>query len=57
MFGALPAALTYYWRMKMPETARYTALVAKNIKQATQDIVCQTSWSSPPWMYLHMVLA
>lgn len=24
MFGALPAALTYYWRMKMPETARYT---------------------------------
>ncbi|CAN7027926.1 unnamed protein product [Brassica oleracea var. botrytis] len=38
MFGALPAALTYYWRMKMPETARYTALVAKNIKQATQDM-------------------
>ncbi|KAL2463599.1 putative inorganic phosphate transporter 1-7 [Forsythia ovata] len=34
MFGALPAALTYYWRMKMPETARYTALVAKNAKQA-----------------------
>nr|VDD30121.1 unnamed protein product [Brassica oleracea] len=26
MFGALPAVLTYYWRMKMPETARYTAL-------------------------------
>ncbi|MCI76697.1 hypothetical protein A2U01_0097967, partial [Trifolium medium] len=21
MFGAVPAALTYYWRMKMPETA------------------------------------
>ncbi|KAG2276875.1 hypothetical protein Bca52824_059430 [Brassica carinata] len=38
MFGALPAVLTYYWRMKMPETARYTALVAKNIKQATQDM-------------------
>ncbi|KAH0868956.1 hypothetical protein HID58_075978 [Brassica napus] len=38
MFGALPAALTYYWRMKMPETARYTALVAKNIKQATQEM-------------------
>ncbi|VYS69144.1 unnamed protein product [Arabidopsis thaliana] len=38
MFGALPAALTYYWRMKMPETARYTALVAKNIKQATADM-------------------
>ncbi|WZZ87108.1 hypothetical protein YC2023_115687 [Brassica napus] len=35
---AMQAALTYYWRMKMPETARYTALVAKNIKQATQDM-------------------
>lgn len=23
MFGAVPAAMTYYWRMKMPETARY----------------------------------
>ncbi|MCI39082.1 phosphate transporter, partial [Trifolium medium] len=38
MVGALPAALTYYWRMKMPETARYTALVAKNAKQATADM-------------------
>ncbi|KAF8014393.1 hypothetical protein BT93_H0275 [Corymbia citriodora subsp. variegata] len=38
MFGAVPAALTYYWRMKMPETARYTALVAKNAKQATADM-------------------
>nr|AAB81346.1 phosphate transporter [Medicago truncatula] len=38
MFGALPAALTYYWRMKMPETARYTALVAKNAKQAAADM-------------------
>ncbi|KAF8392207.1 hypothetical protein HHK36_022549 [Tetracentron sinense] len=38
MFGALPAALTYYWRMKMPETARYTALVAKNAKQAAMDM-------------------
>ncbi|KAK1257792.1 Inorganic phosphate transporter 1-4 [Acorus gramineus] len=38
MFGALPAALTYYWRMKMPETARYTALVAKNAKQAATDM-------------------
>ncbi|KAK7396434.1 hypothetical protein VNO78_17437 [Psophocarpus tetragonolobus] len=36
--GALPAALTYYWRMKMPETARYTALVAKNTKQAAADM-------------------
>lgn len=33
MFGAIPALMTYYWRMKMPETARYTALVAKNAKQ------------------------
>lgn len=38
MVGALPAALTYYWRMKMPETARYTALVAKNTKQAVSDM-------------------
>ncbi|XAR48970.1 Phosphate-transporting ATPase [Bertholletia excelsa] len=38
MIGALPAALTYYWRMKMPETARYTALVAKNAKQAAADM-------------------
>ncbi|KQJ81733.1 probable inorganic phosphate transporter 1-4 [Brachypodium distachyon] len=38
MFGAVPALLTYYWRMKMPETARYTALVAKNNKQATADM-------------------
>jgi PHS family inorganic phosphate transporter-like MFS transporter len=38
MLGALPAALTYYWHTKMPETARYTALVAKNAKQATADM-------------------
>ncbi|XP_078427611.1 inorganic phosphate transporter 1-6-like [Wolffia australiana] len=38
MVGALPAVLTYYWRMKMPETARYTALVAKNADQATADM-------------------
>ncbi|CAI9781266.1 unnamed protein product [Fraxinus pennsylvanica] len=36
--GALPALLTYYWRLKMPETARYTALVAKNMKQAAADM-------------------
>lgn len=24
MFGAVPAAATYYYRMKMPETARFT---------------------------------
>ncbi|KAD6120076.1 hypothetical protein R6Q59_001607 [Mikania micrantha] len=38
MFGAIPAALTYYWRMKMPETARYTALVAKNAEKAAKDM-------------------
>uniref|UniRef100_A0A0E0K8V1 H(+)/Pi cotransporter n=1 Tax=Oryza punctata TaxID=4537 RepID=A0A0E0K8V1_ORYPU len=38
MFGTVPAALTYYWRMKMPETARYTALIARNAKQAAADM-------------------
>ncbi|XP_020593682.1 probable inorganic phosphate transporter 1-4 [Phalaenopsis equestris] len=38
MFGSVPALLTYYWRMKMPETARYTALVAHNAKQAASDM-------------------
>ncbi|KAL6650429.1 hypothetical protein ACP70R_009354 [Stipagrostis hirtigluma subsp. patula] len=38
MFGAIPAVLTYYWRMKMPETARYTALIAMNAKQAASDM-------------------
>ncbi|KAF9607575.1 hypothetical protein IFM89_036937 [Coptis chinensis] len=38
MVGAIPAALTYYWRMKMPETARYSALVAKDAKQAAADM-------------------
>lgn len=36
--GAFPAALTFYYRMKMPETARYTALVARNNKQAAIDM-------------------
>ncbi|KAI3749931.1 hypothetical protein L2E82_20552 [Cichorium intybus] len=38
MVGSVPAILTYYWRMKMPETARYTALVAKNANQAAMDM-------------------
>ena len=38
MLGALPAALTYYWRMKMPETPRYMALVAKNAEKACEDM-------------------
>ncbi|KAJ4844152.1 putative inorganic phosphate transporter 1-3 [Turnera subulata] len=38
MFGAIPAALTFYWRMKMPETARYTALVEGNHQKAASDM-------------------
>ncbi|TYK31703.1 inorganic phosphate transporter 1-11-like [Cucumis melo var. makuwa] len=38
MLGALPAILTYYWRMKMPETGRYTALIEGNAKQAAADM-------------------
>ncbi|KAH8941070.1 hypothetical protein BDL97_14G018800 [Sphagnum fallax] len=38
MLGALPAACTFYYRMKMPETARYTALVAHNNKRAALDM-------------------
>ncbi|CAM8975587.1 unnamed protein product [Rhodiola kirilowii] len=38
MFGAIPAAMTFYSRMKMPETARFTALVAKNATQAASDM-------------------
>ncbi|KAJ3689955.1 hypothetical protein LUZ61_019119 [Rhynchospora tenuis] len=38
MFGSIPAALTYYWRMQMPETARYTALIAHNVKKAVADM-------------------
>ncbi|KAG6517884.1 hypothetical protein ZIOFF_021283 [Zingiber officinale] len=38
MFGAVPAVMTLYSRLKMPETARYTTLVAKNAKQAAADM-------------------
>ncbi|KAL0556653.1 hypothetical protein IC582_005167 [Cucumis melo] len=38
MLGSLPALLTYYWRMKMPETPRYTALVANDNKKACADM-------------------
>eukprot|EP00249_Psilotum_nudum_P018478 c26824_g2_i1 orf=1-1521(-) len=38
MLGSIPAMLTYYWRMRMPETARYTALVAGDTRQATKDM-------------------
>ncbi|KAG5544516.1 hypothetical protein RHGRI_017067 [Rhododendron griersonianum] len=38
MVGSLPAVLTYYYRCKMPETPRYTALVAKNGEKACRDM-------------------
>lgn len=38
MFGAVPAAITYYWRMQMLKTPRYTTLIAKNPKQAAADL-------------------
>ncbi|CAL9193815.1 inorganic phosphate transporter 1-4-like [Musa acuminata AAA Group] len=38
MFGAVPAVMTLYSRLKMPETARYTALVARDAKQAAADM-------------------
>ncbi|CAN1131657.1 Probable inorganic phosphate transporter 1-7 [Linum perenne] len=38
MLGALPAAMTFYSRSKMPETARYTALVAKDASRAAKDM-------------------
>ncbi|WOK92138.1 hypothetical protein Cni_G00829 [Canna indica] len=38
MFGAVPAAMSFYSRLKMPETPRYTALVAKDAKQAAADM-------------------
>ncbi|KAG0619395.1 hypothetical protein M758_4G136500 [Ceratodon purpureus] len=36
--GAFPALATFYYRMKMPETARYTALIEGNQKQAAADM-------------------
>lgn len=50
IIGAFPAALTYYWRLKMPETARYTALVANNVSQAAADMskVMQVDIESDP---------
>ncbi|KAF7830664.1 inorganic phosphate transporter 1-11-like [Senna tora] len=38
MVGAIPAMLTFYWRMKMPETGRYTAIIEGNAKQAAADM-------------------
>lgn len=38
MFGAIPAMLTYYLRMMMPETARFTLLVEGNHQKAAEDM-------------------
>ncbi|KAH7850119.1 hypothetical protein Vadar_028200 [Vaccinium darrowii] len=38
MIGAIPACMTFYWRMLMPETARYTALVERNVLQAARNM-------------------
>lgn len=38
MFDAISTVITYYWRLKMPETARYIVLVAQNARQAAQDM-------------------
>ncbi|CAO2171042.1 unnamed protein product [Urochloa humidicola] len=35
--GAVPAALGFYLRTKLPETARYTALVARDANRAAAD--------------------
>ena len=45
MVGAVPAALAFYLRMKLPETARYTALVAGDLRSAAADmslVLCAT---------------
>lgn len=49
MFGAVPAALTFYSRSKMPETARYTALVERDQAQAALDMgrVLQREFATP----------
>uniref|UniRef100_A0A2P2LZ65 Inorganic phosphate transporter 1-11-like n=1 Tax=Rhizophora mucronata TaxID=61149 RepID=A0A2P2LZ65_RHIMU len=38
MIGALPAALTYFLLRKMPETARYRAVVEGNLTAAVSDM-------------------
>ncbi|KAL4594895.1 hypothetical protein ACB092_12G052500 [Castanea dentata] len=38
MLGAFPAILTYYWRMKMLGTGRYTVIIEGNAKQAAVDM-------------------
>ena len=41
MLGALPALLTYYFRMKIPAKNTYTAIIERNAKQAAEDM----SWA------------
>jgi PHS family inorganic phosphate transporter-like MFS transporter len=59
MLGALPALLTYYWRMKMPETGRYTAIIEGNAKQAAidmgkvLDIEIQAEQDKVPFLFLY----
>lgn len=35
---AVPTGFRYFWRIEIPETARYTTLVARNAKQEANDI-------------------
>ncbi|CAM6125846.1 unnamed protein product [Calypogeia fissa] len=48
MFGAVPAALTFYSRSHMPETPRYTALIQHNQEQTALDMekVLNTSFDA-----------
>ncbi|GLJ22743.1 hypothetical protein SUGI_0428460 [Cryptomeria japonica] len=38
MLGTVPAGVTFYWRMKVPETPRFTALVARDVDKAAADM-------------------
>jgi MFS transporter, PHS family, inorganic phosphate transporter len=38
MMGAIPALATFYRRMKMSETARYTAIIEGSAKQPATDM-------------------
>uniref|UniRef100_A0ACD5VTQ4 Uncharacterized protein n=1 Tax=Avena sativa TaxID=4498 RepID=A0ACD5VTQ4_AVESA len=50
MVGAIPAVFTYRWRVMMPETARYTALVARDAEKAARDMskVLKVEFSGEP---------
>uniref|UniRef100_A0ACD5VFY8 Uncharacterized protein n=1 Tax=Avena sativa TaxID=4498 RepID=A0ACD5VFY8_AVESA len=50
MVGAIPAVFTYRWRVMMPETARYTALVARDAEKAARDMskVLKMEFSGEP---------